>query len=137
MSTGGDRSQLPSLYLSFNWSNAKVWALELAVHEVPLSDLEWHLAIPVWSTVPGRRLFDLAPMTVLEHPREHGRHYARVLDTSVHYPIDTILWEGAWVILDGVHRLAKLWLARARNVRIRRVPPSLSSLIHSEEETDD
>lgn len=134
---GTERPALPSLYRSFNWSNPRIWSLDLPVHEVPLSALEWHLEIPIWSTVPRVRLFDLAPMTVLEHPREHGWHHERILNTSLQYPIDTIQWEGADVILDGVHRLAKLWLSQARSVLIRRIPPGLSAFIASDEDPYD
>lgn len=138
MNTGASsRPALPSLYRSFNWSNPRVWSLELPVDEVPLAELEWHLRIPIWSTVQGKRLFDLVPIDVMEHPREYIWHYRRILDTSVRYPIDTILWDGTCVILDGVHRLARLWLSRAETVRVRRVPPGLSSFIQSDEDVDD
>jgi hypothetical protein len=40
-------------------------------------------------------------------------------------PIDLLLRNGRWVILDGVHRLLKADLLRLGNVPVRRLPAAM------------
>ena len=73
MKVGDDDLAAPvsDLYRSFNWSNELVWALRLPTIEVSMDDIAWQLRAPLWSTVPGKRLFDLCPATVIENPGGH------------------------------------------------------------------
>ena len=111
-------------YFDFNWSNALVWALEAPVEEVPLAELIWHLEIPIWSTVLGESRFDLKPRDVLHDPSLHPVHYQRLLDVDTRYPLDSMWTTDRFVILDGIHRLARLAREGAQTARVRRIPRS-------------
>ncbi len=53
--------EMRSYYFDFDWSNERIWALDVPVDSVPLADLTWHLGIPIWSTQRGELRFDLRP----------------------------------------------------------------------------
>lgn len=134
---GTNGPKLPSMYRTFNWSNPLVWALALPVEDAPLDELAWHLDVPIWSTVQGQRLFDLRPFTVIEAPDTSRWHHERIMRASVEYPLDLLWWDERYVILDGIHRLARLWMTRVDHVRVRRLSRDYIPLIASEEDTDD
>jgi hypothetical protein len=138
--TGGEDAAevpVPGLYLSFNWSNERVWSLDLPTIEILMTEISWHLRAPIWSTTPGKRLFDLRPMTVIQNLHSYPWHAERIRAARVELAIDTASYDGRDVILDGVHRLARLWMDAAPRVRLRRVPQSLMNLIQSDEYPDD
>lgn len=128
---------VPHLYRSFNWSNRRVWSLPLPAIVIPIEEIDWHLEATLWSTVPGKRLFDVAPLAVLENPDRYPWHFERILAADVRFPLDVAVNDGRDVILDGVHRLAKLRRDGASQLRIRRVPRELMAFIESDENQDD
>jgi hypothetical protein len=98
---------LQGVFFDFIWDKAKVWALPTIAEPVPLTDLAWHLDLPVWSTVIGEPRFDLAPAAVLAHPVHHATHWQRIQRAELHHPLDMFRQGSRWVILDGYHRLAR------------------------------
>ena len=121
-----DPSLLPAalraFYFDFDWENPRVWALDLPVESMPTSELSWHLDLPIWSRTPGVLCFDLRPRDVLARPEAHPRHYERLQTVDLRHPIDMMPCGDRLVILDGVHRLARLVLEKKESARIRRVP---------------
>ncbi len=114
--------EMRSYYFDFNWSNARIWALDVPVEAVPLAELTWHLDIPIWSTQRGEMRFDLRPRDVLADPSFHPGHFERVQDVDTSYPLD-LMWTGKrHVILDGIHRLARLARDGAAEARVRLIP---------------
>ncbi|HET9059694.1 MAG TPA: hypothetical protein VFN61_07210 [Acidimicrobiales bacterium] len=110
----------------FHWDPAKVWALDVPVTELPLEDLAWHLDLPFWS---AKADYDLAPRIVMVRPNEYPEHWDRVQKADPAFPIDIMAWKGRWVILDGLHRLARLASDGASSVRVRQIPHSAIPLI--------
>jgi len=84
-----------------------------------MKDLEWHLELPVWTTVPGEPRFDLAPREVLRSPDDHHRRYARIRSVDLSYQLDLFKNGDRWVIVDGYHRLARHWLDESTEVPVR------------------
>jgi len=109
-----------------------VWSLELPVEKVPIADLEWHLDLPIWSSVRGQPLFDLVPNKVLSNLDAYPRHREKLHRVNVDYPIDMMYSEDRFVILDGIHRLAKLKLRGATHVSVRKIPREMIPLIRRE-----
>lgn len=104
-----------------DWDNRKLWSLELPTSCLPLDDLTWVLDLPVWSSRPPSPLFDLVPRTVLESPQMHAEHALRIQRANLEHPLLVHRFRGRWVVLDGIHRLAKLVQAGAGVVTVQRV----------------
>jgi len=112
----------------FHWDERKVWALNIPVEVLPISELTWHLDIPfLWSQPAG--FYDLKPSTVLHHPEQYPEEYARTLEADLQYPIDIMQKAEHWVILDGLHRLMKAALQEQVSVKVRKIPQSAVPLI--------
>lgn len=111
----------------FSWDERKVWALDVPVEEMPIADLIWHFDIPSWSTPNG--FYDLKAQDVIEYPDDNRAEYERTMAADISHPIDIMLWRGRWLILDGLHRLVKLSIQGAANVKVRKIPKSAIPLI--------
>lgn len=111
--------------LPFDWDVASVWALSAAIEHEPIASYTYLLHLPLWSSVPGHgMLFDTSPLQVLARPEQFTHQTQRINEADERYPIDTLVYDGQQWILDGVHRLAKLYRAGASEVAVR---------LHSEE----
>lgn len=103
----------------FHWEEEKVWALELPVEEMPITDLEWHFDIPFWF-LPGG-YYDLKPRDVINNPRDHLLEYGRTMASDLNYPLDIMNWRGRWLLLDGLHRLVKAYILGWETIKVRKV----------------
>ncbi len=107
----------------FSWDEQKVWALEFPTENFPFSELAWHLDTPfIWSKPDG--YYDVNPLEVIEHPEAHPEEYQRTMAADTTHPIDIMRWRGRWVILDGLHRLMKLFIEGHEEVAVRKIPQS-------------
>lgn len=112
----------------FSWSEQKVWQINAPVEDLPIAKLVWHFDFPfLWSRPNG--FYDVKPSTVIAKPNEHATEYQRTMRASTRYPIDIMFWRGRWVILDGLHRLMKLYIQGAKVVSVRKIPKSAIPLI--------
>jgi len=101
--------EMSEWYFPFNWNVKKLWELEGTIERRNIEDLEWHLDIPFWSSERGNgMMFDLRPREVLENPDKHIYHSARIKDADARYPVCITTYKEREIIIDGVHRLAKL-----------------------------
>jgi hypothetical protein len=111
--------ELRSYQLGLAWSHTKLWALDLPVREMPVSELVWQLSLPWWRD--GDCYFVLRPVDVLAAPQRYPKQHARTLAADLAYPIDITLRHGHWFVLDGVHRLLKAVLVGRRTISIRQL----------------
>jgi len=107
----------------FDWDNRLLWSLDLPSSSMEVDELSWLLDLPVWSSRPPAPLFDLVPRTVIESPGVHVGHARRVLHADLSYPLLVHHHRGRWVVLDGLHRLAKLVCRGATLATVCRVLP--------------
>lgn len=106
----------------FSWDEAKVWALDVPVEDMPIGELTWHFDIPFWSKPGG--FYDLYPRDVIEYQEENKQEYNRTMKADTSHPIDVMFWRGRWLILDGLHRLVKQALEGRETVKVRKISKS-------------
>lgn len=104
----------------FNWSEEKVWALDMPVEYMGVAELEWHLDVPFWWTSGG--FYNLTPREVVNNPEKYKEEYERVLKADLKHPLDVMFWRGRWLFLDGLHRFVKAYLAGEKAVKVRKIP---------------
>jgi hypothetical protein len=123
-------TELRDHILPFNWDVTKVWSLDVKVVDVLISKFEYLLNLPLWSSVGGKgMLFDLKPMSVISNPSISPYQAERLSITDTTYPIDFLIFNDRPWILDGVHRLAKLYSRGEAKVRTRFHPESSLPMI--------
>ena len=111
-----------SEYFYSSWNKRELWCLEFPRLAVPISELEWHLDYPFWSTKRPLPLFDLNPRAVLENPQEFPKQWDRINAADLKYPIELGTFGNRRVILDGFHRLLKSIVSGAASVECKLVP---------------
>ena len=104
----------------FNWSEEKVWSLDIPVETISLKELEWHLEVPFWSTMDG--YYNLKPSDVISFPKRYQEEYHKIMKSNLSYPIDIMANKGRWLILDGLHRLAKAKILNKKKIKVRKIP---------------
>jgi hypothetical protein len=110
--------ELHGVILDFLWDTTLLWALELPIHRLQVSELNWHLALPFWSH--GGHPFRVSPQQVAAEPGRYPEHHARTMAADLLYPLDAVRrTDGRITILDGVHRLLKARLGGLPSVRVR------------------
>jgi hypothetical protein len=106
--------------LPFNWDVHKVWALKADIVQVPCSEFAYLLELPLWSSVPEQGLlFDTCPMDVICDPNVSVYQYQRLQQIELQYPIDVLVAQDKRWILDGVHRVAKHFIANSPTLSVR------------------
>ena len=106
----------------FHWSEEKVWALDVPVEDMDISELEWHFDIPFWNTPGG--YYDLTPNGVLDNPDKYEEEFNRTMSADLSHPLDIMFWKGRWLLLDGLHRLVKAKQQGAKTLKVRKIPVS-------------
>ena len=107
-------------WYSIDWDVAAIWALELPVGSLGFDALAWHLDMPVWPGPWGP--YTVTPNEVLADPVTHAGEHARILRADLAYPLDVYRHRGRWMILDGIHRLARAATLGRMEMQVREVP---------------
>ena len=103
----------------FNWSEEKVWRIDVSVEEMSIKQLEWHFDIPfLWE---NGEVYNLTSREVIEKPNAHKAEYDRTMKADLSYPIDIMENKGRWLILDGLHRLMKASILGMQTVKVRKI----------------
>jgi hypothetical protein len=100
--------ELREFFFSFDWDPEKVWAVDVSVESIPRTELDWHLDLPFWSSSDEKPLFDIVPNDVFSNKSKFPEHFERIQSADLAYPIDVMWNRDRFVILDGMHRLARL-----------------------------
>lgn len=113
-----------------NWEEEKIWALELPVIEMNIADLAWHFDVPFWPNDKGER-WEVTPMEVINKKEGTVSEQKNVDKADLNYPIDILENKGKWLILDGIHRLAKAHKQGHAKIKARIIPRERLSEISS------
>ncbi len=105
------------------YSIERLWRLDVAVTALPIAVFASHLGLPYWATAGHQ--FNLTPRSLLQNPLFNAGEYRRVLRADLRFPIDICKWRGHWLLLDGLHRLAKAELRGESSIQARQVPLKL------------
>jgi hypothetical protein len=111
----------------FHWNVEKVWALDIPVEEMEIRELVWHFDIPFWNT--SGESYNLTPNQVLEDPEKYKNEFDRIMKADLLHPLDIMFWKNRWLLLDGLHRLAKARKLGLDRVKVRKVPRDKITLI--------
>ena len=125
---------LRGVFFDWVWEPPRVWSLPTPTSYLPFEDLAWHLGLTVWTTVRGEPRFDFAPAMVLAAPGSHTRHWKKIQEADVRYPLELFQNSGRWVILDGYHRLCRHQLSGSEKVPVRFHPDACRDLLRPGDE---
>jgi len=113
----------------FWWDSEKVWDLSVPVTEINIADLDWHLDYPFWGENGFK--YNLKPADVINFPDKHNFEYKRIMKADLYYPIDIMENKGRWLILDGLHRLAKAVINKKERISVRIISRDLiANILH-------
>ena len=104
----------------FSWDVAKVWKLDVPVVEIDINKLTWHFDIPFYSN-NGQR-YSLKPKDVIDNPSQYPQEQTKMDRVGLNYPIDIMENKGRLLILDGLHRLMKIYTRGDKTVMVRIIP---------------
>lgn len=113
--------------LPMEWDREKLWNLRgLTRLVIPVSELRWLLGLPWWGddTLSGIPWFRLAPSQVLAQPEASPFQYDRIVRADLGHPVHVIERHCRWIVLDGVHRLAKAAAHGLHEIQALVVTPS-------------
>lgn len=92
-------------WYSIDWDVEAIWQMDLPVLPMEVAHFLWILDVPIWPL--NDKGYQITPNQVMSDPDRYALEHQRVLDASLSYPIDVYFNKDRWMILDGVHRLAK------------------------------
>jgi hypothetical protein len=104
-----------------NWEEEKIWALDLPVIEIDISELLWLFDAPFWENDNGDR-YTITPWDVINENDTATKEIMAMNKADVTFPIDIFQNHGKWLVLDGLHRLAKVYKNGGTKIQARVVP---------------
>ena len=117
--------------LPFNWDVKLVWELTTPTQEICRKEFDYLLALPLWASTPNSgMLFDVSPIEVIKNPDHFPGHYSGVLGADTQFPIEILEYNRKHWILDGVHRLVKMYLKGNEVINVRIHPSDVMPLIY-------
>lgn len=105
----------------FHWDVKKVWALDIPATEMDINELVWHFDIPFWELADTDD-YNLTPNAVINKEAGTHLHREKIEKADTSFPIDIMENKGRWLILDGLHRLVKLYENGAEKIMVRIIP---------------
>lgn len=109
-----------SLDLPFWRDNEKLWALPITAEEMDIEELRWMMDIPFWEDGNGDIM--VKPQDVLENPQKFPEHTDLIDKCDTSFPIHITKNKlDEWIILDGLHRLARLVRDGKKTTMVKKV----------------
>ena len=121
-----DKSKLPPRILTDVGLNmfvdtVKLRQLELPIVEIETDKLIWHFDMPVWEK-DGTDDWNLTPWEVIKKQPGSAGHLKRVEDADINHPIVVTNYKSRYVVLDGVHRLVKIYMRGDKKIKAKIIP---------------
>ena len=85
-----------------------------------INELVWHFEIPFYSDNNGK--YHITPREIIDNPARYQEEYDRTMRADINYPLDVMENKGHLLLLDGLHRLMKLYIKGEKTVKARIVP---------------
>ncbi|MFH1111875.1 MAG: hypothetical protein V1712_02285 [Patescibacteria group bacterium] len=112
---------LTDVGLSMFVDTTKLRALSLPIVEIDMEKLIWHFEMPVWEK-DGTDDWNLTPWEVIRKEKGSTTHQKRVEETDISHPIVVTNYNSRYVVLDGVHRLVKVYLNGGEKIKAKIIP---------------
>lgn len=113
--------------IGFKIDEPKLWAVDLPVEEIYISDIEYNLDIPYLEKI-GSDDWNLTPRMLIDNFDKELLHAKKVDEADLKYPIEIYLHKGKWIILDGVHRFTKAIQLRHKTIKVRRITEEIAQM---------
>ena len=104
-----------------NWDDEKLWVLNVPTTKMDIAELLWHFSVPFWPNDSGDR-WTVTPWEAIHKEPGSTHEQAKIKKADLVYPIDILENKGKWLVLDGLHRLAKSYLQHQEKVTVRKIP---------------
>ena len=116
------------LHTGFKIDEPKLWAVDLPIENILISEIEYNLDIP-YLEKEGTDDWNLTPRVLIETFDKEPHHAKVVAQADITYPIELYLHKGKWIILDGVHRFTKAVLLGHKTINVRRISEKLAQTV--------
>ncbi len=114
-------SALGRWLVPIEWDRERLWALDLPRGRLQLDELRWHFDLPWWRH--DSVWFQVTPREFLADPTGHPEHADRVANADLCYPLHIIRRRERWLILDGIHRLARAEMLGLNDIVVSPLDP--------------
>lgn len=104
----------------FRFDRKKLWGIDLSVEEIDISELCYNFNIP-YLEMEDTDDWNLSINQLFSNLDKEVTHAQKMEKSDLCYPIDIYYFKGNWIILDGVHRLAKAKNLGHKKIKVRRV----------------
>jgi len=115
------------LNIGFHADEPKLWAADIPVEEIPISEIEYNLDIP-YLEQEGTEDWNLSIRMLIDNFDKEPFHAKKVNEADLKYPIEIYSHKGKWIILDGVHRLAKAVKLGRKTIKVRKVSEKMAHM---------
>ena len=107
--------------LSLLVDTIKLRELDLPIIEIDITDLLWVFEMPVWAK-DGTYDWNLTPWEVIKKEDMTNDHQMRVNEADTSFPLVVTKYNNKYTVLDGVHRLVKLYLNGDKKIKVKMIP---------------
>ncbi len=114
-----------ALNIGFKTDEPKLWAMEIPVEEIDISELEHNLDIP-YLEQEGTDDWNLSPRMLIQNYDKEISHAKQTENADLKYPIEIYKHKGKWIILDGIHRFTKAAQLGHKTIKVRRVSEEIA-----------
>jgi len=120
----------------FDWNEEDIWKLDIPITSMRIEELTWHFDIPFWDRNNGD--YNLRPIDVINNMGKYKDHGSRIKNADTSYPLDILKnpKTNKWTLLDGLHRLAKLYMEGKKVVKVRKVTMADINRLYMKESRD-
>lgn len=101
--------------------------LDLPIQEIDIDKLIWHFDLPVWDK-DNTDDWNLTPREVINKEKDTSNHRNKIEEADISYPIIVTNYKNNLVILDGIHRLVKVYESGEKIIKAKIIPENLLKL---------
>ncbi len=123
--------KLTNVGLSMFVNTVKLRKLLLPIVEVDIKKLIWHFDMPVWAKDKTDG-WNLTPREVIKKLKGSRGHQKRVEAADTRHPIIITKYKSKYVVLDGIHRLLKIYVTGGKKIRAKIIPKKYLSMRESQ-----
>ena len=114
------------LNIGFKIDEPKLWAFDIPVEEIEISEINYNLDIP-YLEQEGTNDWNLSPRMLIENFEKEKFHAKQTEKADLKYPIEIYKHQGKWIILDGVHRFTKAIRLGNKTIKVRRISDDIAN----------